>query len=212
MAANLKNFRSKISRLKKQGVIPKSVDARSSYPGKLVNGKSLGSIAARYERIAKGTASTAKVSPSKLKAYRKAGFKTVKKRVIVTHSKGETVGVTPQGIIYKNHPSGIRRFSIPISYKNLREWMADPNRDLHKWLRSLEHNADKINDSISQQEYFGFKFFNNYSGLITHDIGELIEWFSRYDSVIAAHTHKAQDEIYGNFEIVVINRKSDWPI
>ena len=204
MADNLRDFRHRVSVLKKAGLIPgknrwgKTVDARSAKPTSKFNGKSLQSIVNKYDDVASGKATALKVPKKQLSQFKKAGFQTQGGKVIIPHSATEKV-VRERGEVVIKSKSGIERVQIPIPFQNLTQYLEDIRKD-----------AKRINAMKRRNEYFGFKFFGNNSSSLYQDIGHAIEDLQRYSAIATANTRIKQQEIYRNLEIVRVNRAANW--
>ncbi len=197
--ANLKDFRHRVSVLKKQGLLPartsrgEKLDARSADPRWKVKGKSLGSIVKKYDDIASEKSTAVRVPRKTLIAYKKAGYETAKGRVIVPHSATERATRRGENIVIKSK-SGIERVQIPIPFQNLEQYLTD-----------IQKNKRLINGMKRRNEYFGFKFFGNNSSEIHSDISHLIEQLQTYSAVTNAVSRMKQQEVYRNLEIVRIS-------
>jgi len=193
----LRSFRSKIATLKKQGLIPGSVDARSAFPKQKRAGKTLQSYISKYDDVLSNKVTAVKVPANKLKQFRKAGFETAQGRVLVPHSEVETVKYV-KGTFEIRHPSGIERVQIPVEYHNLAQYF----RDIRK-------NERAINAMKSRNEFFGFRFFGNNSSEFYEDIDLLLEKLEEYDDVNKGKTNHAKGrEIYKHLEILRLNSKA----
>lgn len=202
--ANLKDFRTRVSVLKKQGLLPKTtskgnkLDARYAAPSWKVNGKSLGSIVKKYDDVASRKATAVKVSRKKFTEFKKAGYETAAGRVIIPHSATDKATVSGGEVVIKSR-SGIERIQIPIPFQNLNQYLTDIQKD-----------AARINKMKRRNEYFGFKFFGNNSSTLYSDISFAIEDLARYSAVVAATSRIKQQEIYRNLEIVRVSRSANW--
>jgi hypothetical protein len=203
--ANLRDFRKRLSVLKKQGLIPAStargtkIDARYADPRyKLKNGKTLGSLVKKYDDVATGKATALKVSKKQVTLFKKAGYETAAGKVIVPHSATEKALVERGEVVIKSR-SGIERIQIPIPFQNLTQYLNDIQKD-----------KARINRMKRRNEYFGFKFFGNNSSSLYQDIGHAIEDLARYSAVVAATSRIKQQEIYRNLEIVRVARSANW--
>jgi len=203
--ANLRNFRKRVSVLKKQGLIPdrtargSKIDARSADPRyKLKGGKTLGSLVNKFDDVATGKATALKVSKEQVSRFKKAGYETTGGKVIVPHSATEKATVERGEVVIKSR-SGIERIQIPIPFQNLTQYLNDIQKD-----------KARINAMKRRNEYFGFKFFGNNSSALYQDIGHAIEDLARYSAVAAANTRIKQQEIYRNLEIVRVARSANW--
>lgn len=202
--ANLKDFRHRVSVLKKQGLLPsktqagRPLDARYADPRWKVKGKSLGSLVNKFDDVSSGKATALKVPQKTLRAYKKAGYETSSGRVIVPHSATEKATVR-QGQIVVKSKSGIERVQIPIPFQNLEQYLTD-----------IQKNQRLIDAMKKRGDYFGFKFFGNNSSEIHSNIDSLIEHLRQYSTVQHANTRMKQQEIYRNLEIVRIRKDANW--
>jgi hypothetical protein len=199
--AELKDFRHAVSVLKKQGLISgrtssgQKIDARSALPNWKIKGKKLSTLVKKYDDVVTGKATAVKVPPKTLKQFRKSGFETANKRVLVPHSKSETAQFKGGEMAIKNK-SGIERVQIPVEYQNL-----------NQYLRDLKKNSELINRMKKRNEYFGIRFFGGQRAQFYSDIESLIADLSRYEDIQKVTSRAKQSEIYKNLEILRMNRQ-----
>lgn len=195
---DLRKFRHAVSALKKQGLIPDratsglKLDARSVTPKWKINGKTLGSIVEKYDDVASGKATALRVTPEKLKAFKKAGFEIAGDRVIVPHSATEKARVIAGEVTIKNK-SGIERVQLPVEFHNLPQWLRDVRKD-----------AARINQMKARNEYFGIRFYGGQRANFYSDIESLIDDLSRYEDIQKKTSRVKQTELYQNLEIIRI--------
>lgn len=200
MAENLRDFRRKVSVLKKQGLLPSrsdsgsKLDARSVVPSWKVKGKSLSTLVKKYDDVASGKASALPVSKSQLGSFRKAGFETAQGKVIVPHAATESARIIKGQVSIKNK-SGMERVQIPLEYHNVPQY-----------LRDLRKNRKLINQMKRDNEYFGIRFYGGQRANFYSDINSLIREFSKYDAVRQAHSRFKQAEVYKHLEIIKFTR------
>jgi hypothetical protein len=129
-----------------------------------------------------------------LKAFRKQGFETANKRVIVPHTKTETAKINKGQVAIKSK-TGIERIQLPVEYYNLRQYLSD-----------LKKNAALIQRMKRDNEYFGIRFFGGQRAMFYSDINDLLEDLDRYDVIEKRTSVAKQAEIYRNLEILKMNR------
>jgi len=194
-----RKFRHAVSVLKKQGLIPASIDARSAIPSKTVRGKSLSTLVRKYDDVLSGKQTALTVPPSKLKAYRKAGFSTTQNsKILVPHSATEKARLNRAGEVSIKSKAGIERVQIPVPYHRLSQYLKDIARD-HKRIDAMKR----------KNEYFGFRFFGNNTNLYS-DILSAIESISKYATILNTKSRAKQQEIYQNLEIVTVGNPAKW--
>ena len=200
--ADIRKFRRAISVLKKQGILPdklsprKKLDARSVTPNTKFKGRKLSTIVDKYDDIVSGKATAVKVPASKLKQFRKVGFETVKKKVIVPHSANEIAKFKGGEIAIRNK-SGIERIQIPIEFHNL-----------DSYLRELRKNAKLIDKMKRRNEYFGIRFFGGQRANFYSSIEQLLNDLERYQDIQRVTGKAKQAEIYRNLEIIKLTRRA----
>lgn len=198
--AQARAFRSQVSRLKKSGLIPKSVDARSASVETRVGKASLDSIVKRNQAVARGEKVAVKVPKNKLKAFREAGYKTSKGRVI--YDVDESVQIkAKRGGISRTSKNGIERIEIPVPYHNLEEW-----------IEAVKKNRAAIDAMKKREEFFAFRFFGHNSSNAFGNITLLMKKWEQYESVTQAEdgSRKKQAELFRNLEIVRVPRSEDF--
>ena len=181
--------------LKKQGLLPtgKKVDARSALPNWKIKGKKLSTIVKKYDDVVSGKATAVKVTASQLKQFRKTGFETANKRVLVPHSKSE-IAKLKQGQVTITNKSGVERVQLPIEYHNLRQYLTD-----------IRKNAPVINKLKKKNEYFGIRFFGGQRAMFYSNIQQLLDDLERYEDIRKVTSKLKQQEIYHNLEILRMN-------
>lgn len=195
--SQIRQFRHSVAVLKKQGLLPKSIDARSVYPNSKVRGKKLSTLVRKNDDIVSGKSSAVKVPPAKLKQLRKAGFETQQGRVIYPHSATEKP-VFRAGEISLINRSGLERVQIHI-----------PFQDVEKYLRDIQRDAKRINAMKRKNEYFGFKIYGN-STNVYGSIELALEALSGY---LSSFTHKSrakQLDVFKNLELIKIGNLNKW--
>src|SRR5277367_4910094 len=191
----LRQFRTKVSRLKKQGLIPSSIDARSATPTTKSSGKNLSTTVRKFDDITSGKATAIKVTPGQLKALRKAGFESAKGRVIVPHSATETAKLRAGQVSIQNK-SGMERVVLPVEYHNLRQYVRD-----------AKSNSDVINRMKKNNEYFGIRLYGGQRANFYSDIDTLLDDLDKYEAITTPGTRSDQEEVYRHLEIVKLNRR-----
>jgi len=200
LAENLREFRRAVSVLKKQGLLSgkttsgQKIDARSALPNWKVKGKKLSTLVKKYDDVVSGKATAVKVPPKTLAKFRKTGFETANKRVLVPHSKSE-IAKFKGGEVSISNPSGIERVQIPVEYHNLQQY-----------LRDLRKNKALINKMKRNNEYFGIRFFGGQRAMFYGNIEFLLDDLERYEDIQKVTNKAQQAEIYQNLEIIRMNK------
>lgn len=199
MDSKLRSFRSGVSLLKKQGLIPArldntlKLDARSALPSMKVKGKRLDSIVKKFDAVVSGKATALPADKKDLPKFRKAGFETSGGRIIVPHAATEKARIS-KGQVTIRGTRGIERVQIPVPFHNLPQF-----------LRDIKRNHKTINALKGSREYFGIRFMGGQRANFYSDIRDLIDDLNRYQSVMAATRRYKQEEIYKHFELLRIN-------
>lgn len=197
--ASLRKFRHSISVLKKQGLVSKTVDARSAKPSDKSTGKKLQTIVDGFDDVISGKLTALKVKPSKLKQFRKAGYETAKGRVLVPHGSTEKAKLVKGEVNIISTEKGLVRIQIPVEFHNLKQYLTD-----------IARNKKRINQMKRDNEYFGFRFFGNNSTALYSNVEAAIADLRKYETVLAAHSRYKQKEVYRNIEIIRVVREKDW--
>lgn len=202
---NLRQFRKQVARLKKQGLIPKTTDARRAQPFWLRGGHRLDELVRKFSNVASGNATVVQLTSEETKKFKAQGYKTIGRgkaaRVVVPHGPEERVFVS-HGYVTIKHPAGISRIQIPIAY-----------HDLEQYLTDIQKQKRRINRLKNTDEYFGFRFFGHRSSMYSRDIGLLIGELIKYDSIQAAikdDSARDMDQLYQNLEIIRFDRPETW--
>jgi len=200
LAENLREFRRAVSVLKKQGLISgktssgQKIDARSALPNWKVKGKKLSTLVKKYDDVVSGKATAIKVPPATLSKFRKTGFETANKRIIVPHTKSE-IAKFKGGEIAISNVSGIERVQIPVEYHNLKQYLQD-----------IRKNKVLINRMKRKSEYFGIRLFGGQRAVFYSDISILLDDLERYEDIEKITSKAKQAEIYQNLEIIRMNK------
>lgn len=202
MPSDLRSFRHKVAILKKQGVIaPGEVDARSIYPSKLYHGQAIKNVVEKYDAIASGKATAVKVPTGFLRKYRKAGSETVSGRVIAPHSEGEKAIFKPkQGGIVSVNKYGIQKVSIVMPYQSVESYFS-----------TMEANAEKINATKTENEWFGFSMFGHNSMHYYANIQMLLEDLRKYQAFQNPLSRRSTEKILQNIQIFKLPARFSWP-
>ena len=199
----LREFRSQVATLKRKGLLGDSkIDARSAQPNTKAGKSTLKSLIKKYDDVLSGKVASVKVSPDRVKQFRKAGYQVIKSsnRVLVPHSATETVKIRKGEVVIK--PSGgIERIQLPIEYHNLEQY-----------LRDAAKNIKKIDAMKRSNQYWGFRFYGFNSSQLYMTIQHAIEDVSKYQSVMEAigRSRMKQMDVYRNLEIVKVNPSAHW--
>src|SRR5689334_18362711 len=202
--ANLRDFRKRVSVLKKQGLLParissrKKLDARSALTDQIIRGKKLSTVVRKYDDVATGKLTAVKVSSTRLREFRKAGYETALGRVLIPHSATETVTLKG-GEVSIRSAKGIERVQIPIPFQNLPQYFRD-----------IKKNATRIDEMKNRNEYFGFRFFGHNSSSLYANIDLAINDLEKYTQVVKATSRVKQQQIYKNLEIVRLRSDKYW--
>jgi hypothetical protein len=192
----LRQFRTKVSKLKKQGLVPSSLDARSVQPTTKSAGKKLSTLVSKFDDVTSGKATAIRVKPAQLKALRKAGFETAKGRVIVPHSATETAKLKT-GQVAITSKTGMERVVLPVEYHNLNQYVKD-----------AKSNAVLIDRMKKNNEYFGIRLYGGQRANFYSNIQALLDDLAKYESIATPGTRSDQSEIYKHLEIVKLNRRA----
>lgn len=202
--ANLRDFRKRVSVLKKQGLLPaklsarKKLDARRALPDWKIKGKKLSTIVRKYDDVATGKLTAVEVSPQRLREFRKAGYETANGRVLIPHSATEKVTLK-RGEVSITSVKGVERVQIPIPFQNLPQYFRD-----------IKKNATHIDMMKKRNEYFGFRFFGANSSSLYANIDLAIRDLEKYTQVVKATSRVKQQNIYKNLEIVRLRSEKYW--
>lgn len=207
-SSELKTFRHNVSILKKKGLISKT-DARSAQPYWIRGGSRLDKLVARFDDVISGKAAAIEVSDKQLRNYRKAGFETTGKRVIIPHSATERASITPKGNIkIQDSKSGLKRIELPVPYHNLAQWVRD-----------VKAQGAALDSLKGGRPYWAYKFsgHNSYAVYV-----HLEQMFSELSIGTASglnlmdkadeSTRKQQNEIYQNLTLFAVPSQSSWPL
>lgn len=205
--SELKDFRHKVGLAKKKGLISK-IDARSARPEMMRQGNRLDKLVAKFDDVISGKAGAVEVSDKQLRQYRKSGYETIGKRVIIPHSATEKASITRKGYIQvKESKSGIKRVELPIPFHNLEQFVRDG-----------EAQGRVLDNLKGGRKYWAYKFngFNSYSTYERLDLlfSELSEGTaSGLNLMEIAHeaTPRQQKEVYQNLTFFAIPDYSSWP-
>jgi hypothetical protein len=187
--AELKEFRHNLSILKKKGVVPKSVDARSQVITRHYKEQIKKNLA-----IIEGRETTVKLSKAKIQEYKSGGHRTVgHNRVIVQKQQGEKVRVS-HGEVYvtrKLKNGETSRVVLPVSFNRLDHWI---NGAEDPYLESLKNKG----------ESFAFRYFGNNSVATFHNFEQMRRQFEKYKSFTGAieKGRGAEAEILQHIEVV----------
>lgn len=190
MRAELKAYRHNLSVLKKKGVVPKSVDARSQKITRHYKEQIKKNLA-----IIEGRETTVKLNPEKLQEYKQGGHRAVgKNRVVIQKHEGEKVHVS-HGEVYVTRAlrnGEIQRVVLPVSFDRLSHWI-DGNDD--PYLEALKNN----------NEQFAFRYFGNNSVSTFNTFETMRRQFEHYKSFTGAigQPNKEQ-QILQHLEVVRI--------
>jgi hypothetical protein len=186
--AFLRDFRSKVARLKELGLVS-DVDARSAYPTWKRDGVKLSTLVDRYDDVLSGKVTPVKTS--RLKTEVAKNYPKSKGKTLVSHSADEKVRVEAGAVVIESKVKGITRVDIPIPFHNAEQWARD-----------VKKNQTQIDRLKKQNEWFGFRFGDNRSHQIFRDIDLLIEYLTEYEDFQNVSTNPRDDAI--SLEIVKI--------
>jgi hypothetical protein len=191
----LRQFRTKVSKLKKQGLLPSHLDSRSVKPTTKTSGKNLFTVVNKFDDVVSGKATAIRVKPGQLRALQKAGFETAKGRVIVPHSATETAKLKA-GKVSITSKTGMERVVLPVEYHNL-----------NQYVRDAKDNAVLIDRMKRNNEYFGIRLYGGQRANFYSNIDALLDDLAKYESIVTPGTRIDQQEIYKHLEIVKLNRR-----
>jgi hypothetical protein len=204
--SELKAFRSKVSTLKKAGLVW-NIDARRATPSTIRQGHVLADTIKKYDDVISGKVTPVSLPPEKIKAYRAAKYSTTKVSgktfVLVPHSATEKVKVSKEGEVEIVHPSGFRKIKQMVPYKSIPQWLQDFKRS-HK----------KIDATKSSQMRFAYTFYGNAGAASTFESAEHLAEALIEGSVSGLNlmekareaTHKQQNEYYRELNIFIVPR------
>ena len=205
--SELQKFRHGISILKKQGLVPASVDARKAQPYWIRGGKRLGTQVKKFDDVISGKVEAVSLPQKKLREYKKAGYETAQKHVLVPKLKTDVVTVTKDNEIKIKEKSGIQRIKKAVPYYNLEQWLRDMQKD-HLRIDAMKR----------RNEYFGYKIFGHHSYALYRTLDlmlqEMIDGTTsglNLSEKIRHTSHKQQNEFFEHFEIVRVPRAEAWP-
>lgn len=190
----LARFRRAVSLLKKQGLIPKRVDARKATPeNKDYKGHTLKSLVKKYDDIVSGKATAKKVSKKELKEFRGKYPTTQGTHIIVPHSATEKI--TKQGsTITIRSASGIDRVQLNVQAK-----------DIESYLDAIERDHARIDAMKRKNEWFGVRLFGwPATSAIYADTRLLVDELRKYRTVLTTSqsSRKVQRDYIAHLEIV----------
>lgn len=212
----LKDFRRKLSALKKQGLIGgKTVDVRSAKPNMLRGGKFLEEYIKKYDDVLSGKATAVPLAKLENRGRQRKLYETVsaggiQPHVIVPHVKEESVSVSG-GLVKISHPKGINRIEIPIDYNNLNQYLKD--------LRKAEKSG-KLPE-LKGPHYYAFNLKGGQSHVIFRNIDELVNYLKNpkdnvsgsqrwVNRVLRSKDPKEQRDLFRNLEIVQTTQPAWW--
>lgn len=195
----IKEYRHAVAILKKAGLIAPTIDARSVTPN-----RKLSRAIARYQPLLTGEAQA--ISPARLKKLNAQQIRqseaTIARprglppRAIVSKRPNEKVVIDQQGRITRRQPNGVTRVSVAVPYKNLEQYL--------ERLGDLSSEMDK---EKGRNGWFSFRFFGNNSRKSFRKWSAMVDYFSRYESVIQAIDEEDSEDmmdVYAGLEIVQI--------
>jgi hypothetical protein len=205
--SQLKEFRHKIAILNKKGLLSKT-NAKSAKPTWIRGGKRLDKVVADYDDVLSGKADAIKVAPAQLKQYKKAGYETLKDRVIIPHSATETASITPKGTIKVRESKGIQRVEIPIPFHNLEQFVHDGIKQGEQ-LDTLKGGKHRV----WAYKFFGHNSYATYSNLdlLFAELAEGTASGLNLMDKAQESTWKQQNEIYQNLTLFSLSPPSIWP-
>jgi hypothetical protein len=198
----LARFRRAVSILKKQGLIPKRIDARKAKPeSKNYKGKTLASVVRKYDDIVSGKATALKVSPSEFRKLRKKYSTTQGTHVIVPHAATEKVSKRGREISIRA-TSGIERVQLDVPMKSIDQFLNDVSKD-HARIDAMKR----------KNEYFGVRLFGyTATTSLYSDIKLLIDSLRHYRTVLSSKSEslKLQRDYLQHLEIVRLSNLNKW--
>jgi hypothetical protein len=207
-ASTKREFRKAIAKLKKAGIVPKKVDARS-----VNQTRHYKSLIKEFKSVVEGTARTAKVGANQITAYQEAGYQTKGQRVVVPVAPGEKINVSHGKLSITRNLTNIKtgeavkfkRVIFPIPFKNLKSYLENIAQD------------SSLNSMIDKNHKFAFKFYGNNSRQAFDNVEDMIEYIQRYETIGEAEANTApggyeERDIYQNLEFWIIAKanRMDW--
>ena len=189
----LKEYRNDLAKLKKAGLVDKSLNVRSAKPTPALTRK-----INKYKDVVSGDAKVYTVSKSQASKLKATGQTVVGNKLVLRAEPGTTAEYK-KGLIHIKPigDQGFERIVFPVPFKNLRQWLRDAKKDPS--LQNLKLPGDR----------FAFRYFGNNSYDTFSDIDLLIEKLERYENTeesLEEGSEEAQREVYRNIEIVRVKR------
>ena len=214
-ASELKEFRSQLSTLKKQGLVGGKVNTRTARPSDVRGGKPLREYVAKYDDVLSGKATAVPLARLGNKSQQRKLYETVtaggiSPHAIVPHAADEGVSVH-SGVVEISHTKGIHRLQIPIDYKNLPQYLKD-----------LKQAAkDGTIPELRGPHYYGFNLHGGGSHTLFRNMEDLLDYMRNprenisgsnrwLNSAIRSKDPKEMRDYFRNLEIVTTTEPVWW--
>lgn len=210
-ASNLKEFRHKISALKKQGLIPANkrtgkLPGAGARPTDLFGGKPLKDYVKKYDDVLSGKATAVPLSKLKSPTEARKKFEVtraggIKPSVLVPKGFDEKVEVR-KGQIFTHHPKGVSSVDIPVEYKG----------DTRQFLKELKKYDFP---EMKGRHWYAFNFKGGGSKQVFRSMDDLVRYVEGQKSYGVRAAHRRGDtkwlrEVVRSLEIVVTDDKRTW--
>lgn len=193
----IKQFRSDVAKLKKKGLVSKTIDARSQEATRYMRNQ-----VRKFADVLAGRAQVLHVPKSEKQYYQESGFKTKGRNVIVPTPNKEKVRRVkatkegyPQYTTTQKTPTGTRRGKNTVV----------PYTDLEGFIRKEVIPLGPLKNG----EKYAFRYHGNISYGSFADVELMLNYLARYRSIEEAFSRgdiEAQDGIYRNLEVFKITR------
>jgi hypothetical protein len=197
--AQLKKFRAQISILKKNGLIRKSVDARSVTPT-----AALKAAVRKYASVISGKSKVVTVKPAIAKKLARSGYQTPKPNRVIISKKQK---INSKGIITRTSPTpqgNVVQIDLPADKSTLLAFLTD--------LKTRDNEFLKYKPKGYR---LGFTFFGNRSYATYQNFEQISNsLFNSYDRIQRAFEEDDTDmmmEILSNISIYGIRNRQYWP-
>jgi hypothetical protein len=203
---SLKDFRHKVSELKRRGIIDAKTDVRKVTPNWMRGGKTLRELVDKFDPVTSDKAEvfptekvTDKGARTKYERVIQTDPKTGKKKefLIVPKYANESITVQDGKIVRDNTDAGIRTMEMHVPYHKLEQFIRDSKTQKYAHEKGFKQ--------------FAFRFFGGYSRTY-RSMKQLLEDFEEYRSVQEAMSGSpyAQRELFRNFELVEVKDSKTW--
>jgi hypothetical protein len=203
---DIRAFRHQVKILKDKGLIH-NIDARSAQPYYVRQGKQLKDWIKEYDDVLSGKVEPVKLTPTKTKEYKRAGYEVKRGFTMVPKGATEKVKVTKEGEIEIKHPSGFKRIKYAVPFHNLSQWAKDMKK---KW--------QELDKTKPAKAYWAYKFYGHNSYVPYSDLELLLDDLMNgsesglnFTEKARHETHKQQNEDYQNLEFFIVPNYRAYP-